>query len=261
MMARSHLTVGACVVAVGSVTGLIPWAEPGVAAVCAGLILAGSDWPDLDHRRSVVTIAWGPLTWLLCRITRLVSRLVYRATRTNDDPLNRDPHRTFTHTFPGAMLAGGLITVALVAHPVSTVVTMTLLMGGAMRAWGRDLQPWGAIAGAVLGYGMAPVMPSSWWIWWVAFTVGCLTHVYSDCVTKEGAPLSWPVTVTLKERSQVTGESPVMHRARSPRQYVRRWHSVGPPRWLRFYTGGRVEVWVVRLVVVFTLFVCYVILN
>lgn len=260
MMGRQHVTIGACVVAVGSAAGLVPWATPGVAAMCTGLILAGSDWPDIDHKPSTVSQAWGWASLAVCLVTRFISRRVYRYTRARDDPQTRDPHRTFTHTWPGAIIAGGLITLVLVSGLWGSAIIMAALVGGALRCWGRDLQPWGAAAGGVLGFGMWPEIGHAWWIWWVAFTVGCLTHVYSDCVTKEGAPLSWPFVVHLKERPTVEGEGPLARRRRNPEPKVRRWYSVGPPQWMRFYTGGQVEIWVVRGVIVLTLVTCYLLL-
>lgn len=260
MMGKQHVKVGACVVAVGSAAGLVPWSSPGVAVMCTTLILAGSDWPDIDHKPSTVSQSWSYATGVVCLVTRFVSRRVYLFTRTRDDPESRDPHRTFTHTWPGAIIAGGLITLGLVSGLWGSIALTAALAGSAMRCLSRDLQYWGAAAGAVLGFGMWPEAHHAWWIWWLAFTIGCLTHVYSDCVTKEGAPLSWPFVVHTKEVPRVEGEGPLARRRRNPKTWTRRWHMVGPPQWMRFYTGSQTEIWVVRGVIVFTLLACYLLL-
>lgn len=264
MMGRQHVIIGACVAALGASAGAINWTWPEAAIMVTGLIMAGSDWPDIDHRTSSVSRSWGPLTWVLCRLTRFVSSIMYNMTRTDDDQKVRDPHRTLTHTWFGALIAGGIVTAGLVASPWSAIVTGAMLFGIALRPLNRKLQPLGAVVGGLMGYGLWPEIaanPGNWWIWWLAFTFGCLTHVWSDCVTKEGAPLSWPFTIQTQVRAVAEGDGPVARFQRDKATKIRRWHTVGPPQWMRFYTGGQIEVWVVRLVVVLTLFLSYLLVT
>src|SRR6185312_2927424 len=263
MIGRHHVIVGGCVVALGTTAGLLPWSWPEAGLLISGLIIAGSDWPDIDHKSSSVTSSWGPVTWVLCRITRFVSRRVYVATRAQHDPKTTDPHRTFTHTWLGAMFAGVLVTLGLCLNPVVCVATGALMFTVAMRPIDPKLQWLAAALGGFIALELWPVMGTNWhWMmWWTAFTVGCITHVWSDCVTKEGAPLSWPFIFTREERPAKEVESPLARLARPKSTKIYRWHKVGPPQWMRFYTGGAVETWVVRFIVLVTLILCYLLVR
>lgn len=268
MMGRQHVIIGGCVVAIGTTAGLLPWSWPEAAVMMSGLIIAGSDWPDIDHKTSSVTKSWGAVTLILCYIIRFIARRVYRVTRTPHDPKTRDPHRTLTHTWPGSLLFGVLATVGLCAHPLSAIIVGALLFGVAIRPLNPGLQWISAGLGGFMANELYPVMSTDyhWLLWFIAFSFGCLTHVWSDCVTKEGAPLSWPFTWTTTigyaDDASMKVESPMQWfklKPQSTKTY--RWHMVGPPSWMRFYTGGAVEIWVVRGIVVLTLLACYALLT
>jgi membrane-bound metal-dependent hydrolase YbcI (DUF457 family) len=262
-MGRQHVIVGACVVALGTAAGWLRWGWPEAAIMMSGLILAGSDWPDIDHKPSSVTKSWGLVTFVLCLMTRFMSRRVYRWTIERHDPKTRDPHRTLTHTLPGAIIAGAIVDVGLCESAPSAFIVGAMMFGVAMRPIDKKLQWMAAGLGGFMALELWPQMTVDWhWLWWwCAFTVGCVTHIYSDCVTKEGAPLSWPFTRTFVEREVVENEGPLKRRHRPKTPKVYRWRMVGPPQWMRFYTGGQVEVWVVRGIVVLTLLLCYLLVS
>lgn len=252
MMARSHVTVGICGVVVATAAGWIPWEEPKVGLITAGLVIAGTMAPDIDHRSSTFSRSWGPFTWILCRIARFISRRIYLWTRTKSDPKNRDPHRTFTHTWPGAVLAGGLVAGFVWESQWGAMLVVGALFGAAARCYDRGLQLYAAGFGGFLAWDLWPSLGAAWWPFWLAFSAGCWLHVYSDCVTKAGAPLPFPKVVEVQER-QEDGEFRVVG--------VKRWHMTGPPEWLRFYAGGAVEPWILRGIITVTIVLTYLLFT
>jgi len=251
-MARSHITVGACAVAVAASANLIPLKSPGVAIAIMGLILVGTVAPDIDHLSSSVTRSWSWLSWCLSHVVRWICRRIYHATRLANDPAKKDPHRTFTHTSPGALCGGATVAVLLQWHPWVAVVTLAMAFGTAARCVRKSYQGYAAIAGGALAWGVWDALASAWWMLGLAFAAGCMLHVYSDCVTKGGAPLSFP-RVTLKREVMPDGTTKIRQR--------RRWHMSGPPEWIRFYTGSAVETWVIRGTIGLSIFSCYVLLG
>lgn len=252
MMGRSHLTVGACGVAIGTAAGWVPWAQPNVGLIVTGLVMAGAVAPDIDHRTSHISRSWGPATWVLCRVIRFISRRVYLWTRARSDPKNRDPHRTFTHTWPGALLAGGVVAALVWQSQLGAALVIGGLFGAAARCWNRGLQLYAAGLGGYLAWDLWPSLEAAWWPFWLAFSAGCWLHVYSDCVTKAGAPLPFP---RVTERVETLDDGTTKVTAR------RRWHMTGPPEWLRFYAGGKVEPWVLRAIISVTILLVYLLLT
>lgn len=248
MMGRSHLIMAGCAVAAATSAQLLPWQEPKLAFGVTALILAGSVFPDADHRESSVTRSWGILTWIYCRVVRIVSRIVYLLTRGRDDPIKRDPHRTFTHTWPGAVLQGLVVAVGMHSHQIACASILGLLLGSAMRVFDKDWLPFGAVGGAGVGWSLWPTIEQTWWILWAAMAIGCYLHVLTDCVTKAGAPLRFPNLVVRKVKKKDGTEKVVMER---------RWHMTGPPDWMQFRTGGLVESVVVTGTIGLTLVFCY----
>lgn len=248
MMGKSHLTVGACAIAVVACTNIVPWRTPAILIASGGLILAGTVYPDIDHLSSSVTRSWGWLTWLISHVVRFCCRWIYRSTRLPNDPARKDPHRTFTHTVPGALLAGLLVAASISWDRNLAIALFAMLFGTVARCVKKSYLLYGAVAGGALGYGAYGALATAWWALGLAFSAGCVLHVWSDCVTKSGAPLSFP-RITLKKEMQEDGSTKVLQR--------RRWHMSGPPEWMRFYTGGVIETWVIRLMISMTVCVCY----
>jgi membrane-bound metal-dependent hydrolase YbcI (DUF457 family) len=248
MMNKSHATMAGCALAGATSMQFIPWAEPKIALAIYSLVMAGSSWPDGDHKQSVVTHSWGLLTKIYCRIIRLISRIVYLTTRARDDPIKRDPHRTFTHSWPGCVFQGGMVALGMHSHQLACTGILALLLGTAFRVFGKKNLPWGAVIGGGIGWSLWPTIGQTWWILWVAMSVGCYLHVLTDCVTKAGAPLRFPNLVVKKVRKKDGSEKVVKEQ---------RWYMTGPPDWMQFRTGGLVEKAVVLGTVGLTLFFCY----
>jgi membrane-bound metal-dependent hydrolase YbcI (DUF457 family) len=247
-MGKSHLAMGACAVGAASAAQVIPWGTPKIGAAVASLILAGVVFPDIDHKSATATISWGLPTKFLCRIFRLISRIVYYLTRCEGDPRKRDPHRTFTHTWPGAVFQGVLVAVGMQSNQIACTVILGMLLGIAARAVDKNWIGFGAVAGSGIGWAVFPELVHAWWIMWVAMAVGCYLHVLTDCVTKAGAPLYFPA-IKMKKGLKRNGEEKIIYR--------RRWHMSGPPEWMQFRTGGLVEKFVVGGSIVGSLMLSY----
>lgn len=250
-MGRSHVTLGICAVTFATGAHWLPWQRPAEAVLVSGLVLAGSVLPDIDSPVSHVTRSFGPVTHVLSDIVRFACRRIYRWTRLPQDPASRDPHRTFTHTFPGAVTIGGVLVLAVLAGQIPAAIAAGMLFGMAARAWDRGLQTLATVAGGLLMWDIQPQIGDSIWAIWAALSAGCLLHVYSDCVTTAGAPMSFPLVTTKRETVTLDDESTTRVVQR------RRWHMTGPPHWIRFYTGSAVESWTVRGSVVLSLVATY----
>lgn len=249
-MGRDHITVGACTLCIGTAAQLVPWTEPRLGVVVTGLVLAGNVLPDIDHKRASVSTCWGPLTWVVCRVVRMLARWIYLLTRTSHDPRNRDPHRTATHTWPAAVLAGGLVAMATVyGGPVVATAVSGLAAGAAAYAYNKGLRWYGAVAGAAAMWPLAPEIGRGhlWIVLWVATALGCLTHCLADCTTKMGNPWAFPRTSLVK----------VLRKDGSVLERRQRWYMTGPPEWMRYETGGWFEKWFIRILISGTLLLSY----
>lgn len=153
MMAPGHMTHGALaglVVAplVPHPLGLVPTT---VLVVAIGTV--GGLVPDLDHPKSRLSHALGPVTWLLNKILVRLSKAVFYATRTNRDYKDTNGHRCLTHT------------------PVFAAVLAV-----------------GAFIGLEATSAHALAVPVS-----VALGAGCIAHLCGDSLTNSGVPWLWPL--------------------------------------------------------------------
>lgn len=237
MKGKNHLRMGACTVAVVSCAGVLPWfSTPLVVGAGVGVFLFGKVAPDLDHPTSSITRSWGwasrAFAWL---VIRLFARWIYLATRTKHDPVDAAVHRGFTHTVPGAALAGVLAFWTVLSGPWATALALGLAVGGAARVYDRDWKVWVALGFGAVGYLAWPeLLPAAPWLGF-ALAVGCVAHSVDDCVTTYGAPLAFPFV----------------------NEDGKRWARVGPPEWARFDTGGPAETAVVWGVILVTSYICY----
>jgi membrane-bound metal-dependent hydrolase YbcI (DUF457 family) len=97
-------------------TGIeLHWTIPHlVAAITAGW----ANWPDCDSLKSTVTTSLGIFTRGLHHLVTLVCVAVYFATRTDKDPADEPiTHRGATHTWPGALVMGGIVAVCCALWP------------------------------------------------------------------------------------------------------------------------------------------------
>lgn len=240
MKGKNHIRVGACSLAAGTALGLVPWDEPRTAALAAGVFLFGKVAPDLDHRVSSITRSWLVMRVYAWLLVRPFARLVYHATRSAADPADCRVHRGFTHTVPGALM-GGLVLLALAAHPIALAVALGLMIGGAARVYDRDWKwPLGLVSGG-LAYWSADLLTADPYPIALALVLGCVFHTLDDCTTKYGTPIGFPL------KDAATGK---------------RWKRRGLPEWLAYETGTAAETAVMGACVVGTLaFLWWVLIN
>jgi membrane-bound metal-dependent hydrolase YbcI (DUF457 family) len=155
-MSRGHLLHGAIAglalaplawhldPALGPVLGSTAW----IAGTTVGSLV-----PDLDHPKSRLTKALGPITWVLNKVLVRLSKAVFYATRTNRDYKDTNGHRCLTHT---------PVFAAVLAVGVSMGLEATSAHGAAV------------LLGASLG-------------------AGCLAHLFGDSLTNSGVPWLWPL--------------------------------------------------------------------
>lgn len=248
MMGRQHVTVGACTVCIGSAAQLMPWAEPKLAVLVTGMVLFGNLAPDWDHRKGAVTRCWGwPSLWVHW-IIRWVSRWIYLATRTSHDPRSRGVHRTATHTWPAAIVAGaGVATVAATTPAWVATVCMAMATGAAGFGYDKDLRWYAATVGGAATWPLATTgelgRGHNLFVLAMATAIGCLTHCLADCTTKMGNPWSFPRIKIVK----------VLRKDGAVLERRQRWYMSGPPDWMRYETGKGFEKWFVRFLVALSL--------
>jgi membrane-bound metal-dependent hydrolase YbcI (DUF457 family) len=190
-----------------------------VAAGCAVL-------PDVDHPQATVARVFGPVSQAVSRVLARGCARVHAATRTRLDRPDLDGHRTVTHSAVFAVALGALTAAVCLLGRVPAVVVLFVSAGLAARSMlsKRRRGTFGA-TGIALGAALF-----GWWAfrtgsaWWLGVPVasGCLVHCLGDALTNSGCPILWPLRIC-----------------------GRRWFLVGPPRAVRFRTGGVVECWVV----------------
>jgi membrane-bound metal-dependent hydrolase YbcI (DUF457 family) len=237
-MGRGHATMGAAVWLAGCAAVQHAWADPDLAvytvgtAVCAGWALAS----DLDHPSSTVSRSVGPVSHWFARALGWVGARVHDWTRSRWDRRDLDGHRTITHTVPWAVLCGGGAAAAgRWGGPWTAAVLVFFAASVGVQAglpprWRRVRKlpvPVPTAVAAVLAYvayGFAP--GSGWWLG-LAVGVGVLVHCVGDMLTDNACPVLWPIPI-------------------GPAGRRRRWYPVGPPKWLRFNAGGKVETLLVQ---------------
>lgn len=227
MMGKTHAATGALTGA-ALTAAYTSWTA---AAPTPGLIVAGvavgtgaALLPDLDHPESTATHSLGPLTRLLCLITRAVSKAAYKATGTPYDD-NEGSHRTLTHTALFALAVGALTAWAASTWQAATALVLWLTTSLALRALAAHLDTSvrqrtlstlvgvsvlsGAITATLMWLENIPATYLG-----VCLGAGMIVHVLGDMITKEQAPLLWPIKINGK-----------------------RWWDLGPPRALLITTG------------------------
>lgn len=239
MLARSHVKFGAAAGVVAVSAGLVPLADPQIAAIAGGLYLAGTLLPDLDAPGSTAGTAWiigrprlrfrtkvGKKLWRAARrvwpgspwLAQLVQwwcLLVYRATAGPRDKDAGSGHRTFTHTAIGCATAGGVVAALLSQLPQpAAAVVVALIVGVVGHAWGQWWRWVVALPTALVAY--ATPLAEAWPVWWAAVALGCVAHCAGDGCSRSGVPFWWP-------------------RLRDGRRW---WPVHVLPRRFRFITGG-----------------------
>lgn len=234
MMGKTHALSGLCAgLALAPMVVDTVAASVVVAATTAGFALL----PDLDHPGARASKLLGPVTGVLSTGLRAGSRWLYARTKGPRDERHSGEHRHATHTVLFALLVGTLVAVGSWGlgtwFVLGTVLLGTLLAGNALGDWVlplvgiAGLAVWGS-AGGDLGGDLAGI---GGWLG-IAAGTGCVVHCLGDALTLSGCPFLFPLPIA--------GET---------------WYEIRPPRFLRFRTGGAVE-----LRIVFPLFVLLAIL-
>lgn len=250
MMAKGHALMGAviwmggCAVAAQFRDGNLPsLALVAIGTpVCAGWAIV----PDIDHPNSTISRSMGPISQGVAALTAGGSRLIHEATRTRWDRIDRDGHRTVTHTLLAAVMFGLVVGLAgwlggpwvaalLVFWPANLGISATLKSRRRREWWfGRTVRLKKSIVdAAVLAAGALLLTPGSAWWLGVAAGGGAVVHLCGDMMTDSAVPVLWPIVL----------------RDRAGRPM--RWRPVGVPRRWRFPAGGAFE-----MVVVHRLLIC-----
>ena len=230
--AAAWLGVGAAAVGFGHP---MPWPVLLAGAlICAGAALA----PDLDHKSATISRAFGPLSKALCGMIDKISEAVYNATRGKGERRRSGGHRTLTHTWPWAVFLGVGFSAAAVfgghwAVLVILFIHVVLAVEGLLWRAARvssDVLVW--LLGAATAWALVQVFekPGSGADWlfggtgqdylWLGLPIvlGALVHNIGDAITVSGCPVLWPLPIGGK-----------------------RWYPLGPPEFMRFRAGAKVE--------------------
>lgn len=217
-MGRSHAASGWCAgLAVAPALGL-----PAVPTIVFASVTAGAALiPDLDCGSATASRLLGPVTGVLSRVLRCMSRNLYAWTKGPRDENWSGEHRHATHTVLFAGLLGLLVWIGT-ALPAGRWVTLGVLAFGILLAqaalgdWIAIVGGVGALALAVHGFTAALDGTRPWL--WIAVTLGCIVHCLGDALTLSGCPFLFPLPIA--------GET---------------WFEVRTPAFMRFRTGGPAE--------------------
>lgn len=204
VMGPTHAMSGA---AVGlAVAQALPTSWGGVtsaseAFVYAGIAAGAALLPDLDSPQATVSRSFGPLSLGLSHITENASQALVNLTRSSHDNYCGNGHRTATHTIWFALLAGAVASALIGAFGKNAAIGLLFLflglaIRGLLPGWSKK-NDWlavttvsAALAGiawyAVPHTASAIVMGS-------AVTIGVLTHLAGDFITKNGIPALAPL--------------------------------------------------------------------
>ncbi|MCC5577702.1 metal-dependent hydrolase [Microtetraspora sp. AC03309] len=149
------------------------------ALVCAGAAML----PDLDHPSATIAQTFGPVTYWLSKGVNFIS----------------GGHRHATHSLLFAIAMGLGVHFLADAYPIGRDVVVVLMVGLALRAIGIGVPGKTLTSAAVNVFLTAGVFTTFYllgvqyaWLG-VAIGVGCLTHVFGDCMTEHGCPVLWPI--------------------------------------------------------------------
>lgn len=235
VMGPTHAVSGAAAWLIGSAAAHhLLGIEQSAAAVAVGTIACtgAALLPDLDCPGNVRTGEGGStVARTFGRASMAVSRLVERGslgivnlTKTRKDKTRESGHRTLTHTWLFAILAG-IGTWALVAGVGAYAVggIMFVLTGVAARGvaakWIRKRGVWVTIVlSAVAAFACAQLLPApeAPVVLAVAVAGGCIVHTLGDMLTKMGCPIAFPVPIKGRRWYELGLPGPLAIRAGSP---------------------------------------------
>lgn len=223
-----------------AVMGLAAWGGVALLAITHGSSVDMPTWiagaaltsgaallPDLDHPPATVSRSFGPVTKIISRGVDAASVGIYDTIKLSGDPHRTGGHRTFTHTAVFAALMG-VITTSVVSLNNQWVTAALLFFFAGLAVRGL-LHEWDHAADTFVVVVLSAIITWRCWGWlhtgahradWagVAVLTGCLAHCVGDAITEEGCPILWPVPIG---------------------RHL--WYPIGTPKFLRYRTGGRVE--------------------
>lgn len=192
--------------------------------VFAGVTAGAALLPDLDTPQGTLARSFGLVSKAAAHAVENASLAIYNATKTRkDDPINNG-HRTATHTLWFALLAGAAVAAIVGAFgKPGAIGVLFFMLGLAIRGlaptWTKK-QDWLYVTGlslllAIAVWVMLPASAGSVALG-AAVTVGVLTHIAGDMITKRGVPLFGGVV-------SINGK---------------RWWDVAPPGPMRIRANG-----------------------
>ena len=201
--------------------------SPQEAFVYAGIAAGAALLPDLDSPQATVSRSFGPLSLGLSHVVENLAQSFVNLTRGQKDEWCGNGHRTATHTVWFGLLAGVVASLLIGAfgRPAAIgllFVFLGLAVRGLMPEWSKK-KDWLGVTGvsALLAVGAWMYVPStaSAIVMGSALTIGVLTHLAGDFITKNGIPALAPIV-------------PVGHR---------RWWDFGLPGPLRISASGAAD--------------------
>lgn len=230
VMGPTHAMSGA---AVGlAVAQALPASWGGVATaqeafVYAGIAAGAALLPDLDSPQATVSRSFGPLSLGLSHVTENAAQALVNLTRGAKDEWCGNGHRTATHTIWFGFLAGAAASALIAAFGKNAAIGLLFLfLGLAIRglvpSWSKK-NDWLVVTGvaaaiSVVAWTVVPHTASAL-VMGSAVTVGVLTHLAGDFITKNGIPALAPFV-------PVSG---------------RRWWDFGLPAPLRISASGMAD--------------------
>jgi membrane-bound metal-dependent hydrolase YbcI (DUF457 family) len=204
----------------------------GLTVLCALLAAGGALLNDLDSHSSTASSSAGPITDLVGKGVRGASRISFDLTASHADHAHtKGTHRGLSHTGLFVPLIGfaldGLCQWLGFAGTLGVVFVVLFLAA-------RGLPPKNshvtdvilAVAGTVVAWYILPTAPTTVLVAG-AVALGVASHTVLDATTTNGCPIFAPLPLGNQ-----------------------RWRHVGTPRFLRYRTGGGMEMCVFGLAIV-----------
>lgn len=175
--------------------------SPTEAFIYAGITAGAALLPDLDSPQATVSRSFGPLSLGLSHVVENASQALVNITRGPKDNYCGNGHRTATHTIWFGLLMGVVSTAIIGAFgPNGAIGLLFLFLGLAIRGlvpdWAKK-NGWVAITviSALLAWIAWKALPEghSALVMGSAVTVGVLTHLAGDFITKDGIPALAPI--------------------------------------------------------------------
>lgn len=178
-MGRTHAVSGT--LAFGGATLAFAFDVPEL--IIGSIIVTGASMlPDLDHPNATMAKALGPISWVANRIILAIF----------------GGHRKGTHSIAFALMVGTGAQVALTyRHEIAGAVALSVLMSLSVASLVRlfRIKGWlDDLAGAAISPAIVFLTDVDLRIVPAALMLGCLTHVFGDCLTDHGCPVLWPLS-------------------------------------------------------------------